>query len=236
MPTMSSSLVKPAETPWTALAASARVRPCSAACSSDARLTSSFPSACWMLMPGGIGTVSLPFGPVTSNCEPIWTFTPPGSGIGFFPIRDIDQNLLPDAAENLAAHVLLVRVAPGHDAARRGQNVDTEPAQHARNLGLPDIDAATRPRDALDGRNHRRVVVAILQINLDGFLGPFFGDLEVGDVAFFFQNARDFRLELGSGHIHLGVPGLDRVAHARQHVGNGIGMHDSSASPPTSWP
>src|SRR5579871_5215850 len=150
MPTISSSLVKPPDTPCTALAASARVNPCSAACSSEARFTSNLPSACLMLIPAGIGTVSFPFGPVTSSAAPTCTFTPLGSVIGFFPIRDIDQNPLPHPAQNLAAHVLFVRVAPGHDAPRRRQNVDAQAAQHARNIGLADVHATAGPRHAFD--------------------------------------------------------------------------------------
>src|ERR1700738_3105265 len=44
-----------------------------------------------MVTPCGIGTVSLPLGPSTSNRSPIVTFTPLGSGIGFFPTLDIVQ-------------------------------------------------------------------------------------------------------------------------------------------------
>src|SRR5581483_299213 len=201
MPTISSSRVKPVETPCTALAARARVKPWRAAWSSEARLISSLPSACWTLMPSGSGTLSLPFGPVTSSCAPTWIFTPFGSGIGFFPIRDIDQNLLPHATENLAAHVFLVGVAAGHHTARRGQNINSETSQHARDLGLADIDTAARPRDALDGGDDGRIVVAVLEINLDGLLGALFRDLEVGDVALFFEDARDLSFELGSGDI-----------------------------------
>jgi len=39
--------------------------------------------------PCGIGTTSLPFGPSTPSCSPIVTLTPAGSGMGFFPTRDI---------------------------------------------------------------------------------------------------------------------------------------------------
>src|ERR1017187_8468172 len=157
MPTMSSSLVKPPETPCTALAASARVNPWSAACSSESRLTSSLPLDCSNVMPGGMGTVSFPLGPVTSRRSPIWIFTPLGSGIGFLPILDICQNLdLPHAAEDLAADVLLMRVPPGHDTARGGQDVDSEAAQHSRNVGLAHIHAAAGTRNALDRGDDRR--------------------------------------------------------------------------------
>src|SRR5580658_988377 len=93
MPTISSSRVNPVETPCTALAASARVNPCSAAWSSEARNNSSLPSFCSILMPSGMGTVSDPLGPVTCSFSPICTLTPLGSGIGFLPILDIVQTL-----------------------------------------------------------------------------------------------------------------------------------------------
>src|ERR1039458_8151102 len=64
MPTMSSSRVKPVETPCTALAARARVSPCSALYLSLSRTTSRRPSACLKCTPPGIGTVKAPLGPV----------------------------------------------------------------------------------------------------------------------------------------------------------------------------
>src|ERR1022692_1726481 len=120
------------------------------------------------MMPWGIGTINLPFGPVTSSCSPTSIFTPLGRGIGFLPILDIShlrskqalacrhleqalgtsswnkllEQALPHAAEDLAADVLLVRVPPGHDPARGGQNVDSHPAQHSRDVGLPHVHAA----------------------------------------------------------------------------------------------
>src|SRR5215831_15268945 len=189
MPTMSSSRVKPPLTPCTALAASARVRPCSAACSSLSRFTSSLPCPCSIEMPAGIGTLRVPFGPVTWSCSPIVTFTPLGSGIGLLPILDIVRSQpfsargLPDPAENLSAEMLLMRVAPGHHAAGRGQDVDSETAQYARNIAHSHVHPAAGARDALDRRDHRRVAVTVLQVDLNGFLCALFGHLEVGDVA-----------------------------------------------------
>src|ERR1035441_8555265 len=216
---MSNSRVKPVETPWTALAARARVSPCSAACWSEARLTSSLPVDCSKVMPSGIGTRSLPLGPVTSNCSPTLILTPLGSGIGFLPILDIAQTSLPDTAENFPADMFLLRGPAGHDSARGGHDVDPHAAQHARDVGLADIHAAPGPRYTLDLRDHRRVAGTVLQIDLDGPLGAFIRYLEVGDIAFFLENARDFRFQPGGRHVHLGVAGLDRVSYASQHVG-----------------
>src|SRR5580700_4436994 len=136
----------------------------------------------------------------------------------------------PDSAQNLAAQMLFVRIPARHHASRRCQDVDSHPAQHARNIRLADVDAASGPRNALNGGDHRLVACAVLQVNLDSLLDAFFGHLEVGDVALFFQDARDFGLQLGSRHVHLRVAGLDRVPDASQHVGNGIARHISPTS------
>src|SRR5882757_8638917 len=77
--------------------AMARVNPCSAACLSVSRNTTTVVSFCSMRIPAGTGTVSLPFGPSTwRESLPIWSFTPFGNGIGFFPTRDIFFIPLPD--------------------------------------------------------------------------------------------------------------------------------------------
>src|SRR5258708_4771368 len=44
-------------------------------------------------MPAGSGTVCLPLGPSTNSSLPTVIFTPLGSGIGFFPTRDINPSL-----------------------------------------------------------------------------------------------------------------------------------------------
>src|SRR6476661_4848068 len=182
MPTISRSLVNPFNTPCTALANSARVRPCAAACSSAARTTCSSPASSVTRTPLAIGTVSLPLGPVTSSVSPICTLTPFGRGIGFFPTLDICfPRPLPDAAENLSAHFLAMRGAAGHYAARRRQDVDTQTAEHARDILLSHVDAAARTRNALDLRDHRPAVGAVFEIDLDGLLGALFRDLEIGN-------------------------------------------------------
>src|SRR5580700_1361036 len=94
MPTMSSSRVQPLVTPCTALNTSARVRPWKAACFSSERLTWSVPSLVSSEIPSAIRAETLPFGPSTRTVLPSTLYlTPAGSGIGFFPIRDIDSIL-----------------------------------------------------------------------------------------------------------------------------------------------
>src|ERR1700761_7169628 len=94
MPTMSSSFFQPAVTPCTALNTSARVSPCTAAYLSLSRFTCSVPSLVSSLMPSATSAETLPLGPSTRTVLPSTLyFTPLGSAIGFFPIRDIDSIL-----------------------------------------------------------------------------------------------------------------------------------------------
>src|ERR1700730_13921415 len=87
---MSISFLKPVVTPCTALASSARARPCRARSSSLLRTAVSTPSFCSSLICRGTSTNSLPLGPCTSTLPPVeLTFTPEGSGIGLRPIRDM---------------------------------------------------------------------------------------------------------------------------------------------------
>src|SRR3974390_2524488 len=95
MPTMSNSFVQPLVTPCTALKTSARVSPWTAALSSPERLMCRVPSFVSRLMPSATSVDTLPFGPSTRTVLPSTLyFTPEGSVIGFFPIRDIEFNPL----------------------------------------------------------------------------------------------------------------------------------------------
>src|SRR5208282_1149190 len=132
--------------------------------------------------------------------------------------------LLPDFTKQFAAQALTPRLAPRHHALRRGQDVDAHAAQYARNLGAAHIDAAARTRYPRQVRDHRLVVVAVFQIHAQDLVALFFRRLEVRDIALFFQNAGNLRLQLGSWYIHFLVPGADRVADARQHVCDRIGQ------------
>src|SRR5512147_2653672 len=95
-------------------------------------------------MPPGRGTVSLPFGPSNSSISSIWTLTPFGNEIGFFPTLDMTCYLsvwskepcgrLPDLTKNLPSQAFLVRLAAGHHAAWGRQYVDAQAAEDPRNL------------------------------------------------------------------------------------------------------
>src|SRR5579862_2963981 len=148
-------------------------------------------------MPSGIGTCSLPLGPSTSISEPMLIFTPLGSGIGFLPTRDICSPHLPQLAENLSTDAFLARGAAGHHAARRGQNIVAQPAQHLGDFLAADIPAASRTRYALDARDHGDVARRLLQINADAAFIALVCQLEVDDEALFLQDARDLHFEFG---------------------------------------
>src|SRR6185437_11923276 len=275
MPTISSSRFQPLVTPSTALFTRARARPCTAACWSSCRVTWMWPSCCCSFTPAGRCVCTWPFGPCTTTVLPFTSnFTPCGSGIGFFPIRDIALNpsikaspssllatefhagsaigtwllafgrelgknpgvltlyfslprqqetacvqiaqpraksqwpragapsaRLPHFAQNLAAHAFLAGLAAGHHATGSGQDVDPQPAQHARNLIASHVHAASRPRDALQAGDGCRIVIPVLQVNAQDLPALFFRRLEIGDVTFFFQNACDFQLQLEIARI-----------------------------------
>src|SRR5580704_10895498 len=194
MPTISSSRTQPLVTPSTALFTSARARPCTADCESFSRMATMFPSFCSTVMPDGNAVSSLPFGPCTATVLPsILTVTPLGIGIGFFPIRDIIDQLsaissqfqsaplkadgrqlkaafLVNLAQQLAAYTCFARLAARHHAARRGEDVDTHASQHARNLAAAHIDAAAGTRHPFDLGDRCLVISAVLQINPDDLM------------------------------------------------------------------
>src|SRR5258706_16437972 len=168
MPTMSSSLVKPWVTPVTALATRLRARPWSAASSSRSRIATSVESFCSKRIAAGTSARSLPLGPSTATTPgSILTLTPLGRGIGLLPTLDMMRSL-PDLAKDFAAHPVAVSVASRHHPARRFEDVDAHPAEHARNFLAAYVHAASRPGHPLDFRNHRRALVAVLQVDLDG--------------------------------------------------------------------
>src|SRR5579864_7358468 len=94
---------------------------------------------------------SWPFGPSTLT----WpgsrvTFTPPGTGIGSFPIRDNSSfDLLPDVCEHFAAEPLPRRLATAHDSFGCAENGDSEPAEDPGDLRLPRVDAQAGAADPL---------------------------------------------------------------------------------------
>src|SRR5207244_13089791 len=106
---------------------------------------------------------------ISSASGAIFTVTPLGTVIGFFPIRDIflassfelpvavsfwkltaRSYSLPDVAEYFTADARAHRGAPRHAAARGRQNARAEPAEHRRHVAAAEVHAAAGAADALD--------------------------------------------------------------------------------------
>src|SRR6266481_5460018 len=235
---MSSSFLKPSVTPCTALATSARASPCKARCSSVARLAVSTPSFCSKVIPCGMAKESFPFGPCTSILPPCMaTFTPAGTGIGLFPIRDIfffslnSKCPLPHFAKNFAAQLGFARRAAAHQPLRRGHDADAQSAHHGTDVRRAEIRACARARDALQPGDHAAAVRRVLQENAQHLTRLVFVHQFVGrDVALFLQDARDLGLQPGNRNVYALVLGGRRVAEARQKIGNGVRLHNSPTS------
>src|SRR5688572_21701468 len=106
------------------LATSERASPCRArfSRSSSGRVTTTCSPSFAIVMDGGAVYSSSPFGPLTRTREPsIATSTPEGIVMGCLPTRDI-SSLLPDVTEDLAADLVLARLAVGHQTLIGGQD------------------------------------------------------------------------------------------------------------------
>src|SRR5687768_12380290 len=162
---MSSSRLKPSLTPRTLFATSARIRPWKARVffSSSGRWNFTTLSSTFIVMPAMMGVCNEPLGPLTTTASPSWrTSTPFGSGISFFPIRDMALSL-PDLAEHFAADAGLRGLDAREDALGGRDDGQTETAQNLRDLFLATVDAAARARNALDAVNDRLAVFRVLQ-------------------------------------------------------------------------
>src|SRR5437868_10613684 len=100
----------------------------------------------------------------------MFSFTPFGSGINFFPTRDIFLSLklhyshrltqlperlaLPDVTENFSANAFFTSTRSRHHSTRRRQDVDPQPAQNTGHCFRPDIHPAARTRHTFDARDH----------------------------------------------------------------------------------
>src|SRR5687768_11533281 len=150
-------------------ASSVRDRPCSAraCCVSSARVTvSSLPSLRSSFTSGWNVRRSSPFGPfTTTSCPLIFTSTPLATGMGILPMRLIALPYLPDVRQDLATEALLLRVAAGHEARRRGDDRDAEAAEHARHLGLARVDAEPGLRDPADAGHRGHLAADVLQLH-----------------------------------------------------------------------
>src|SRR6185369_4021335 len=106
-------------------------------------------------------------------------------------------------AEQFAADAFFTGSTAGHHAFGRGQNVDAQSAEYARNLAARHVHPATGTRNALDVSHGRLIGGRVLEIDLDGLLSALFRQLKVDDIALFSQDAGDLSFQLGRRDIDL---------------------------------
>src|ERR1700674_1428889 len=149
---MSSERETPCVTPWIMFATSVRESPCSCLARRESlgRSTRICPWSRTTMISRSSLWLTLPLGPSTET-RPAWTFTLTFSGtlMGSLPMRDMEW-LLPDGGEELAAQVLLARLAIDHDPLGGGEHGDAEPVHHLGDVLVADVPAKARRRLPLD--------------------------------------------------------------------------------------
>jgi hypothetical protein len=133
--------------------------------------------------------------------------------------------LLPDEAQDLAAHVALARLAVGHETLAGRDDGDTQPTEDPGDLagGLVHAEAGLgHPTETGDGPGP---FGRVLHGDGEGAARAVAvgGHLVVLDVALLLQDAREGLLLLGGRHEHLVVHRRVGVADTGEHVGDGVG-------------
>src|SRR5690606_1738193 len=126
-----------------------------------------------------------------------------------------------NVAQHFAAHAGGARLAIGHHATRRGNDGHAQAVHDLRDGRTALVDTQTGTRDAFDALDDRAAGV-VLEGDLEDRLGRVADDLETIDIAFVLQHGSNGYLQLGGGHADRRLVDLLRVAHAGQHVGDGI--------------
>src|SRR3989442_2194509 len=236
MPMISRSLLKPVWTPFTALATSARVRPCSALCwrESSARLKTTIPLSTAQVIPRGRGLASPTYPSSTSTALPCTvTLTPEGRTMGCLPIRDMMFS--PDVADDLAADAGLARIAGAQDTLRRRQDAQADAPHHRGDLVRAGVDASPRPAHHLDPRQDGTPLAVVAQRDPDVLERPLLDRRDRGDVPLPLEDRGDRQLHVRVRNLHARVPGPDGVPDAGQHVGDRVGHRVLVLFRPTSW-
>src|SRR6516165_7225261 len=181
------------------LAISVRDKPCSARTlpSSLGRVTRRTLSS----LTTAIGSATVrsrePFGPLTLTAWPsMATSTPLGMGMGRRPMRDIVfLPSLPDVGEDFPAHTLLLGLLVGHQAARRRDDRDAEPAEHPGQVVLLRVHAQPGLGNPLDPGDGALTRVAVLEGDHEVLADLGVLDAPAGDVALLLEDLRDVRLD-----------------------------------------
>src|SRR5579864_5743978 len=236
---MSSCFEKPVETPFTALASSARSSPCLERSGplSPLRATVTWPSPPTATgKPSKSGSCTLPLGPSAMNWPSFnSTRVPFGTAIGIFPIRDMARlSCLPQLAQQLAAQPPLARLAVGQQPLRRRHDPDPEAVAHRLDVAGAAVDPPARtadPREVADGRGPLRAVaqedaqhahrLAFRRLDLP----------QVLDEAFLLEQPGDLELQLRARHVEAVVLRQVGVPDPGQQIRDGVGHAHRCLSP-----
>src|ERR1700710_1121272 len=222
---MSSCLVKPADTPCTALASSARNRPCRERSEplSPGRAASMLPSFTSTGKPSKMDCSTRPFGPSATNLPPrSSTVVPWGTGIGILPIRDI-ASLLPHLAKQLAANAAIARLGIGQQTLRRRDDPDAEAVANRLDLVRLAVDPTAGLADPFEMRDGRDAILGVAQEDPQRPHRRALDLPEVLDEALLLEELHDLQLELGGRHVQTVVLGNLRVADPTQQIRDRVG-------------
>src|SRR5581483_10344074 len=146
---------------------------------------------------------SSPLGPLTiTRSGSIATVTPAGTGMGCLPMRDIASDGLPDLRQHFAADALDAGLVAGHEALGGRHDRRPHAALNPGDVGMVDVGALARARDALQAADHGLAGLGVLERDRQLLAGPPLGrvvDLVGLDVALLAQDPRDLRSQPGGG-------------------------------------
>src|SRR3954454_619145 len=210
------------------LATCERVSPCRARCSprSVGRDTVSVSSFCSTVMSQWTRSKSSPRGPFTRTTSgSMETVTPAGTVMGLRPMRLMGSRS-PDLCHDLAADASAAGLVAGHDALRRRDDGGAHAAEHLGDAGGGDVVALARTGRALEPGHDGLAVLRVLELDANE-LARVVRRRRLGlpclDVALLSEDAGHLALELRSGDLDDVVLRANRVANARQVVGDRIG-------------
>src|SRR3954467_15645106 len=185
-------------------------------------ITSSF---CSTVMSRWMRSTSSPFGPLTrTDSGSMATVTPAGTSLGLRPMRLMKRS--PTLRPAFAADAWAAGLVAGHDALGRRDDGGAHAAEHLGDAGGGDGVALARARRALPAGHDGLAVLRVLELDADelaGMLGVRRLGLPRLDVALLGEDAGHLALELRSGDLDDVVLRANRVANARQVVGDRIG-------------
>src|SRR5207245_3322928 len=158
-------------------------------------------------------------------------------------VRNLDGELadarhggsLPDGGDQLAAEVLLARLAIDEHALGSGEDGDPQAVHHLGNLGVPHVPAQARFGLAPDLADRRTAALVVLEQHLQGSLPAVVGARHLAHEAFVAQHLADPLLDVARGQVEFLQARALCVADPRQQICNRTG-HAHLLLPPPAVP